>query len=92
MEVRDATLADVPAIRAILEHYNATMLAFDTSTPKVYELEAAMKDIKNDGYPYLVAVAGGKVIGFTYLRRFAMNRHDTCFRFSTMLEAWVTEE
>ena len=51
-----------------------------------------MKDIRNDGFPFLVATKGGRIIGYTALRRFAANRHDTCFRFSTMLEAWVVEE
>lgn len=89
MEVRDATLEDVPAIHAILSHYNATNLSFDKTTPKIYELEADMKDIRNDGFPFLVVTRGGQIIGYTALRRFAANRHDTCFRFSTMLEAWV---
>jgi phosphinothricin acetyltransferase len=67
MELRAATLADLPAIQAIYAHHVLHGLAsFEIEPPSVAELRRRFDAITGGGYPYLVAGDGETVIGYAY--------------------------
>lgn len=67
VEIRDATLVDMPAIQALYAHYVLHELAtFELVPPSVEEMCARRQAILDTGLPYLLAEKGGEVVGFAY--------------------------
>jgi L-amino acid N-acyltransferase YncA len=66
-EIRSATLADLPAITAIYAeavlHGTAT---FELVPPDLAEMKRRFEEITSAGFPYLVALQGSRVIGYSY--------------------------
>ena len=65
--IRDACLADLPAISAIYaaevrDHVNT----YEYDVPSQEEMQGRMQTTVAAGYPYLVAVAAGEVLGYAY--------------------------
>jgi phosphinothricin acetyltransferase len=69
--VRDATEADVPALAAI---YGDACLhgfgTFEEEAPPPAEMARRLAEVKSLGLPYLVAEAGGQVVGLCYAKPF----------------------
>lgn len=69
MELRAATPADIPAIRAIYTHHVLHGLAsFEIEPPSAAEMRSRFESITGGGYPYLVAAddEGEGVLGYAY--------------------------
>ena len=67
MQLRAATSPDVPAIQAIYAHHVLHGLAsFELEPPTVAEMHSRFDAITAAGYPYLVAVDDGMVLGYAY--------------------------
>lgn len=67
MQLRPATLADVPAIQAIYAHHVLHGLAsFEIEPPSPTEMRRRFESIAGSGYPYLVAVDGETLLGYAY--------------------------
>lgn len=67
MQLREATLADLPAIQAIYAHHVLHGLAsFEIEPPTAAEMGNRYDSIIGGGYPYLVAVADDDVLGYAY--------------------------
>lgn len=67
LQVRDAAEADVPAIQQIYAHHVLHGSAsFETAAPGVDEMKARRAQVLAAQLPYLVAEAGGEVVGFCY--------------------------
>lgn len=65
--VRPAGDADVPAITAIYGHWVETGTAsFELQAPAADEMRGRMAGYRDAGYPYLVAEAGGEIVGYAY--------------------------
>lgn len=65
--IRDASAPDFEAIQRIYAYYVLHALAtFEETPPDVAELQHRHAAITSAGLPYLVAEAGGEVIGYTY--------------------------
>jgi phosphinothricin acetyltransferase len=65
--LRPATNADLPAITGIYAHHVLTGLAsFETEAPTLAEMSRRFESITGAGYPYLVAVQEGEVLGYAY--------------------------
>jgi L-amino acid N-acyltransferase YncA len=65
--LRAATAADLPAITAIYGHHVRHGLAsFETEPPALAEMTQRFASITGGGYPYLVAVQEGTVLGYAY--------------------------
>ena len=65
--IRDVAPADIPAIAAIYasevrNHVNT----YEYDVPDEAEMERRMSGIVAAGYPYLVAEAGGQLLGYAY--------------------------
>lgn len=65
--IRDATIDDVPAIARIYGHWvlHGTS-SFELEAPDEAEMRRRFETLKAGGFPYLVAEAGGRVIGYAY--------------------------
>jgi len=71
IHLRAATLADLPACAAIYAYHVRTGLAsFETEAPSESEFRNRFANITGGGYPYLVGVAGGTVLGYAYASPF----------------------
>jgi L-amino acid N-acyltransferase YncA len=67
MLIRDATEKDVPEIAAIYGHHVMHGLAsFEERAPEVAEMLERYAAIRGGGFPYLVAVVEGQVVGYSY--------------------------
>lgn len=65
--LRPAAEADIVAIAAIYGHSVATGTAsFELEPPDAEEMLRRMRALDEAGYPYLVAEAGGTVLGYAY--------------------------
>lgn len=63
---RDATLDDAPRLVEIYRYYvERTAVSFEWTTPSVEEFRARMARTM-ERYPYLVALVGGEVVGYSY--------------------------
>lgn len=65
--IRDATVADMPAIQAIYAPYVRTSLAtFEEIPPSVDDMLARRESVLALGLPYLVAHIDGQIVGYSY--------------------------
>jgi phosphinothricin acetyltransferase len=88
--IRDAVLADVPAIAAIYRPAVLTGTAsFELEPPDDAEMVRRFNAIKEGGFPYLVAEIGGKVQGYCYVSQY---RPRPAYRFSVENSIYVAPE
>ena len=67
MIIRDATEADVPAVAAIYGHHVLHGLAsFEEQAPAAADMLDRYHAVRKGGFPYLVAVVDGEVVGYSY--------------------------
>lgn len=68
MEIRPATADDAGAIAGIYAHYvEHSVATFDLESPDAAWWTAKLADLDAAGWPFLVAEAGGELLGFAYL-------------------------
>jgi L-amino acid N-acyltransferase YncA len=66
-EIRPATEADLPAITEIYEHaVRYGTATFELIPPDLAEMTRRYRALSDGGFPYLVAVVAGDVIGYAY--------------------------
>jgi phosphinothricin acetyltransferase len=71
MQIREATIDDLPAVQAIYAHHVVRGLGtFETEPPDVEEMRRRYTQITADGFPYLVADDDGRVLGYAYANHF----------------------
>ena len=67
-QIRDACLADMPAVQALYAHYVLHELAtFELVPPTVEEMCARRQAILESGLPYLVAQIDQEIVGYAYV-------------------------
>jgi phosphinothricin acetyltransferase len=65
--LRDAQASDMTQVQAIYAYYvTRTCSSFEEDPPTVAEMEARLAKTRERGLPYIVAEAGGEVVGYTY--------------------------
>lgn len=71
MRIRLATLADAPAIAAIYAHHVLHGTAtFEEVPPSIEDISARLARVLDAGWPWLIAEAGGEVLGYGYAAQF----------------------
>lgn len=77
---RDATEGDLPAVQAIYAHHVLHGTGtFEEVSPDVGEMTRRWREVRERGFPWLVAVAQGRVVGYAYANWF---RARTAYRFT----------
>ncbi|MFM9941895.1 MAG: N-acetyltransferase family protein [Hyphomicrobiaceae bacterium] len=90
VSVREATLADVPAIATIYRPAVLTGTAsFEVEPPDDAEMARRFQVVKDGGFPYLVAELAGAVVGYAY---FSQYRPRPAYRFSIENSIYVAPE
>jgi L-amino acid N-acyltransferase YncA len=88
--VRPATRADVPAITRIyghsVEHGTAS---FELSAPDEAEMTRRFNELTTNGFPYLVAVVDGAVVGYAYAGPY---RARPAYRFTVENSVYVAHD
>ena len=88
--LRDSLDIDVEAIQAIYAHHvRHGAGTIELEAPSVEEMRARRADVVRHGFPYLVAEAGGRVVGFAYASFF---RTRPAYRFTVEDSVYVAEE
>lgn len=78
--LRAATDADLPAIQAIYAHHVLHGLGtFEETPPDLAEIAVRRKAVVEKGLPWLVADAGGEILGYAYAGPF---RPRSAYRFA----------
>ncbi len=89
-ELRSAQPADLPAIAAIYGHHVLHGLAsFELDPPSIEEMRARFDAIVRAGYPYLVAHAGARVLGYAYANHY---RTRPAYRYSVEDSIYVAPD
>jgi L-amino acid N-acyltransferase YncA len=71
LELRDSTLGDLDAIAAIYAHHVRFCLgSFEEVPPPVEEIARRRDAVLAQGLPFIVAVEGGRVMGYAYAGRY----------------------
>lgn len=80
MEIRAAMPDDAPAIAAIYAHHVLHGTGtFEEDPPAAEDMARRMAAVTSRGWPYLVAVEGGAVLGYAYAAQF---RERAAYRYS----------
>ena len=87
--VRAAELSDAERIAEIYRYYvENTAVTFECGAPSADEMRARMEEITS-GYPFVVAEAGGRVIGYAYAHLISERE---AYRFSVELSIYVDKD
>ncbi len=71
LEIRDSQAGDIAAIQAIYAHHVLHGLAsWEETPPDVPEMTKRRDAIVGDGFPYLVALLEGEVVGYAYASKY----------------------
>jgi phosphinothricin acetyltransferase len=88
-EVRDATLADMPAVQAIYAtHVLHGLASFEEEPPSVEEMTARRQAVLEHGLPWIVAELDGRVVGYAYATGYRQRR---AYRFTLEDSVYVAD-
>jgi phosphinothricin acetyltransferase len=88
--VRPATSADVPAIARIYAHaVEHGTASFELTAPDQAEMTRRFDELTTNGFPYLVAVVDGAVVGYAYAGPY---RARPAYRFTVENSVYVAHD
>ena len=88
--VRNATLADIPAITSIYGPAVETGTAsFELTPPDTAEMRRRLEAITSAGYPYIVAEEAGRILGYAYASAY---RTRPAYRFTVEDSIYVASD
>lgn len=88
--VRAATVADIPAITRIYGlAVTSGTASFELEAPDAAEMERRFNAVTSAGYPYLVGLRGGVVLGYAYMGAY---RPRPAYRWSVENSIYVAPE
>lgn len=87
LTIRPSLPNDVPAIAAIYAvHVLTGTASFETEAPDVTEMNRRRDAVLANGFPYLVAELGGKLVGYSYAGKYHAR---PAYRFTTENSIYV---
>jgi phosphinothricin acetyltransferase len=90
MNIRPATLSDIPAIARIYGHYVVHGTAsFELDPPGETEMAARMRGLIDGGFPYLTAEMDGAAVGYAYAGTYRLR---PAFRFTVEDSLYIAPE
>jgi phosphinothricin acetyltransferase len=88
--VRSATSADIPAITRIYAHaVEHGTASFELTAPDQAEMTRRFDELTTNGFPYLVAVVDGAVVGYAYAGPY---RARPAYRFTVENSVYVAHD
>jgi L-amino acid N-acyltransferase YncA len=88
--IRDSRDDDVPAIQAVYAHHvRHGTGTFELEPPSVDEMRTRRADVLKNGFAYLVADEGGRVLGYAYANWF---RTRPAYRFTVEDSIYVADD
>jgi L-amino acid N-acyltransferase YncA len=88
--LRDSRDDDVPAIQAIYAHHvRHGTGSFELEPPTVDEMRGRRADVLKNGFPWLVAEADGRVLGYAYANFFRMR---PAYRFTVENSIYIAHD
>jgi len=88
--VRPAVLADIPAITRVYAHaVDHGTASFELTAPDQGEMTRRFNELTTGGFPYLVAVIDGTVVGFAYAGPY---RARPAYRFTVENSVYVAHD
>ena len=88
--IRDSRDDDVAAIQAVYAHHvRHGTGTFELEPPTLDEMRTRRADVLRNGFPHLVAEAGGEVLGFAYVNFFRMR---PAYRFTVEDSIYVRDD
>ena len=88
--VRPAALADIPAITRIYTHaVDQGTASFELTAPDEGEMTRRFNELTTGGFPYLVAVIDGTVVGYAYAGPY---RARPAYRFAVENSVYVAHD
>lgn len=86
--IRSATLADIPIITSIYDHAVRTGTAtFELTPPDDAEMTRRFNALREGGFPYLVAMVEGNIVGYAYAGPY---RPRPAYRFTVENSVYLT--
>lgn len=90
IQIRDATEADMAAIRDIYAHHVATGGgSFEYDPPDLAEMTRRRAAVIDAGYPYIVADDGSRILGYAYAGAYRPRR---AYRYTVEDSVYVAED
>jgi L-amino acid N-acyltransferase YncA len=90
MNIRPATLADIPAITSIYAHaVNTGTASFELEAPDEAEMTRRMQALLDGKFPYFVAEIDGVVAGFAYA---SLYRARPAYRFTVEDSVYIASD
>jgi phosphinothricin acetyltransferase len=90
MLVRDAAPADFPAITAIYAHHVLHGAGtFEEAPPLEADMAGRVREVQAAGWPWLVAEAGGPILGYAYYTQF---RARSAYRYACEDSVYVRDD
>jgi phosphinothricin acetyltransferase len=90
LRIEDARDDDMVAITEIYAHHVLTGLAsFEEAAPSLEEMRRRRAELLRQGYPYLAARLGGKIVGYAYVSAY---RARSAYRFSIENSVYVAAD
>jgi L-amino acid N-acyltransferase YncA len=88
--IRPARTADIPAITHIYAHaVEHGTASFELTPPDIAEMARRMDDLVGNGFPYLVAEAGGALAGYAYA---AAYRSRPAYRYTVENSVYIARD
>ena len=88
--IRDSRDDDVPAIQAVYAHHvRHGTGTFELDPPTVEDMRARRAEVLKNGFPYLVAEDGDRVLGYAYANWFRMR---PAYRFTVEDSIYVADD
>jgi phosphinothricin acetyltransferase len=90
MQIRPATLEDIPVITAIYDHaVRHGTASFELEPPDEAEMTRRMQALLDGKFPYFVAETGGKIAGYAYA---SFYRTRPAYRFTVENSVYVAPD
>ncbi len=89
LEIRPTSAADLPSITEIYAHeVRQGTATFELVPPDLVEMTRRFQALIDGGFPYLVAVLEGRVVGYAYAYEY---RQRQAYRFKVEKEAYLRQ-
>ena len=86
--IREARDSDADSIAEIYNYYiRETVITFEEEEISGNEINSRMQEVRNSGFPWIVAEEEGKIIGYAYATKWNVR---SAYRFSAQVAVYIS--